>query len=389
MTSTSQTPVIESTTLVQSSSTVSSVSTKSTEKIVPVSESGDKNATTALAGVATEGSSGASTSTASSSSTSTVEKVENPKKFTDVFDEFFIFAEKILAYVPSNDILGTAVGRMNGESNSVQVALRGYKRVYNDCDETRNHEMHVQKMKEIYDKCRPFLLATKKSDETSVSSFITWLNKKSALTMSLKEKSKNKILFSAIARKCCSIADAIEENADEAEKAGDMALAQQYLDDPVSLFPEKFILHLLRLFYFCADETDKRVIIAPKIKEMESMLGLSEDQTPSHGGANEGLNGLISMATKAAKAMGVKDIPDNIDINSKQFTDVLNTLTKSGALEGTLKNVFAGINMNDMSGIPAAISQVVNRMKETGVAVPEGVQKANAVALPEGPKRIG
>src|SRR3989337_1603617 len=115
--------------------------------------------------------------------------------FNEAFDEFLIFAEKVLKYGPTGEV---AILPVKGKTSALQVALKGYRKVYG---QTRDSDKHRLKFVEIYKVCREHLI---KCDE--LDDFMNWLESKSSFIISPTSESRAKIHLTGIFRNCCRIA---------------------------------------------------------------------------------------------------------------------------------------------------------------------------------------
>lgn len=292
----------------------------------------------------------------SSSSSNEGEKIEIAS-FTETLDNFILFAEKVLQYDTTGELKLTSLG---SQSNAVQAGLSGYRGVYN---KTRSSSKHMEKFREVYLQCRPQFLK-----EIPLDAFMEWFENK-GFTIMPQEKSRNKIHLTIIFRNCVRIAEHI---AAEAEKHPEKE--SQLLNDPAAVYPEHFMLYLFRLFYHCADETDRQTMLIIRIEELETNLGLRKNEVPL---VSDGLSDLFSAAREMAEGIGL-NIPKNTPaISGTQFKEVLTSFTKNEDTKKALKNVFDGVNINDPKEIPSAIGKLLNKMATTAQETPEAVKRAN------------
>ena len=284
------------------------------------------------------------------------EKIE-VASFPETLDNFIVFAEKVLQYDTTGELKLTSLGN---QSNAVQAGLNGYRAVYN---KTRTSPKHVEKFREVYVKCRSLFLK-----ELPLDAFMEWFEKM-GFTIMPQEKSRNKIHLTIIFRNCVRIAEHI---AAEAEKHPEKE--SQLLNDPAAVYPEHFMLYLFRLFYHCADETDRQTMLVSRIEELETTLGLRKNEVPL---VSDGLSDLFSAAREMAEGIGLK-IPKNTPaFSGSQFKEVLTQFTKNDDTKKALKGIFEGVNINDPKEIPGAIGKLLNKMQQTASEPPEAVQRAN------------
>lgn len=280
--------------------------------------------------------------------------------FTDTFDNFLILAERVLQYDTSGEMIISATG----QANAVQTGFNRYRTIYN---KTKTSSKHLEKFRDIYNKCRPQFI------KMELDEFMDWFSEKASFVIAPAPKSRSKLHLTIIFRNCCRIATHI---ADEAEKHPDKA--ERLYNDPAAVYPEYFMLYLFRIFYHVTDEIDKNKLIEPRLKELEKNLGLSKDQDPVIG---DSFTELMSAASEIASDLGF-DIPKGgMGANSNELRQALNQITKDGTTKDTVKQFFQGMDLKNTKDFPAVISKVLNKMQETASTVPEPVQESmNATA---------
>jgi hypothetical protein len=282
------------------------------------------------------------------------EKKEKVPSFTETFDNFLILAERVLQF----DTSGEMIVSTSGQSNALQTGFKRYRSIY---EQTKQSPKHLQKFKEIYEKCRSRLV------QLDMDDFMEWFEE-SSFVIAPTPKSRSKLYLTIIFRNCARIARHIT---DEAEKNPEKA--DQLYNDPAALYPEYFILYLLRIFYNVSDELDQKKLIEPKLTELEKTLGLSDDEDPVIG---DGFGELMNAAGDIASELGF-DIPKGgMGVNSKELRQALGQITKDGSTKDTVKDFFQGMDLKNTKDFPAVIGKVLNKMQETATQVPEPVQKS-------------
>lgn len=275
--------------------------------------------------------------------------------FTTTFDNFFILAEKVLQYNLEGElILGSS------KTNGITAGFNDYRTIYN---QTRDSPKHLEKLKEVYLKCRLLFLK-----ETNMEDFMEWFRDKSSFIIAPREKSNRKLYLSVIFRKCCKVAEHIAEEADRRPEKSDQLLA-----DPAAVYPEHFMLCMMRLFYHCADEIDRTTMILPRIDQIEKMLGLKKDEVPM---VSDGLTDLFSSMTEVAREVGLEVPKEAPQINGTQFREALSGMTKSPEAKQMIKDLFQGVDLKNVNDLPSAIGKILGKMQETASKVPEPVQRS-------------
>lgn len=283
----------------------------------------------------------------SSTSENTTSEVHST--FQEVFDHFLIFCEKTLQHNSKTELL------LKSRPNIIYVSLDRYRKVYN---KTRESSGHLEKFREIYNKCRSKIL----NDE--LEEFMEWFREQT-FKITPTEKSKSVIHITVIFRNCCRMAEEILEKAERTKDDSSYS-------DPAFLYPESFMLHLFRIFYHCADETDRTTIISKFVEKLESTL----DVTKGDAATGDGLNDLFSAAQNMARGIGLEMPKDTPSFSGKQFRDAIKSVTTDPQITETIKDVLSGVNLNDPSNIPTALSKLVERMNLNAKEVPPGIQKS-------------
>lgn len=276
-------------------------------------------------------------------------------KFSDAMDSFLIFAETVLSYSPQG------FKKVDENSrNKFKIHLGYYKVIFN---KMRESKMHQKLFTEVYRECRPLMIKFPDMEE-----FMTaFINKTFIIKPS--ERSDSKIYLTAIFRYCNRVAEELD---DQYEKGNVGAH-----DDAASMFPESFMLHLFRLFSFCADETDKKELIAPRIELLEQSLGLRPHEVPSTGGS--GFDKIFHFTKNMAKEFGV-EIPEGMDNTSMaQIEKTLTQLTKNEQLKDSVKKIIGNTDYRDPSKIQDMISNLAKMMGDTAKNPPPELLKAMEV----------
>lgn len=286
------------------------------------------------------------------------EKIE-VTSFIEALDNLIVFAEKILHYDTTG---GLSVSSLGSKSNAIQTGLNGYRVIYN---KTRQSTKHVEKFKEVYDRCRIQFLK-----EIPLDDFMEWFGKQ-GFTITPLPNSRNKICLTIIFRNCVRIAENI---AAESEKYPQKA--EEILNDPAAVYPEHFMLHIFRIFYHCADETDRQTMILPQIEELERALGLRQNEVPQ---VSDSLTDALEYARETLDEL---DIGFKLPKNSKlpkgmNMKQALDQAKNNPDAKKFLKDAFQGVNLNDPKNLPNAIGKLLGKMTENASTVPEAVQRAN------------
>lgn len=282
--------------------------------------------------------------------------------FTDALDNLIVFAEKILHYDTSG---GLSISSLGNKSNAVQTGLTGYRSIYN---KTRTNPIkHIEKFKEVYNQCRSQFIR-----EISLDDFMEWFQNK-GFTITPQPNSRNKFCLTIIFRNCVRIAQNIAEEADRVSPEK----AEELFNDPAAVYPEHFMLYLFRVFYHCADETDRQTMIISRIEELEKALGLRKDETPPVSGD---LMDVLNYASSEFAELGIKmpKLPSNAKMPpGMSLKQLMTEAKKSGKAKEAFKEMFDGVDLTNPKHIPGVVNKLMTKMGENATEIPEAVKRAN------------
>lgn len=269
--------------------------------------------------------------------------------FQTTLENFFTFAEAVLKYDVSGDLILASGG---AQSNGIQVSLKGYQKLY---EHTKTNPKHLEKIREIYQKCKPFLQKNKDMD-----AFMEWFPQQT-LIIAVNTKTRNRVVLSAIFRKCCTIADKLMEDENQ--------------DSPATTFPESFMLHLFRLFHFAADAHDKEDIILPMISELENVLHLNKDEVPI---LNDSMGDMYSLISEIAEETGLELPKNGKNVNVAQFRQAMSSFTKNPEAKKMVKDLLGGVDLKNPQDLPATVGNLLQKMNDTAKNMPEALQRSMA-----------
>ena len=276
----------------------------------------------------------------------------SPTCFTDTFDAFLTFAEKVLKFDTSGELK-----LVSSSSSAVSSGLQGYRQIY---DKTKTSEKHLAKINEIYQKCRPILAKDEPLDD-----FMKWFMDTSFVILP-QPGSRNKIYLTIIFRNCVRIAQNISDQADSDPSK------EHLLNEPAAMYPEYCMLFLLRLFTHCASSEEERKVLDSYISSLETQHSLNKDQTPNTGDLS---TDIFSAAADFAQDLGFQLPKDRPDINSSQIKEMLKAITQNPEAKTAIKEVISGMQSNP-TDIPGAISKLLNKMTQTAAEPPEAVKRS-------------
>ena len=288
---------------------------------------------------------------------------ENPLTFPESCELFFDFCDQVLKHDSCGDLVS-----VSGKPQKVQAAFNNYRVVFN---KTKTSSKHVDKFKEIYEKCR-----RKIKGDSELNDFMEWFRTTSFI-IAPTDKAVVKFHLTAIFRNCVRIADRLTELATQHPEE-----AERYEDDPAATYPEKFMLHLFRIFTYCCPSKDVESFLQARIGLLESVLGLSKDENPA---ISSDLDGLLSVVTGFAAEAGIQVPAGMGSISVKQMTEGLGALRQNEQAINMVKGFFGGVNMNDPQSLTSALGKVAEQMKTNAQQVPEPVQRSLNARAEEAP----
>jgi hypothetical protein len=252
--------------------------------------------------------------------------------FEDTLDKFMEFINSVLRYSPGGNIVVKS-------SSVIQTAYNGYKNVLSKT----KPQSHLKLYKEVYLQCEHKLKTNNLDD------FMEWFRDKTNFTISPREKTRNKLLLTTIFRNCCRVS---EQLADEAEKN------PEALEEPGNLFPENFMLFLLRIFYYC---TDDKAVLINHITELEEKLNLDKGSDPD---VTDPFNDMVAFASEAASKAGIQMPATMQPSQKKELRKMVSTFIKDKSTQETLRSVLKDVDIRNPKNFPKTIGKLLQKMGE-------------------------
>ncbi|MEM3858060.1 MAG: hypothetical protein QW478_01495 [Candidatus Micrarchaeaceae archaeon] len=269
------------------------------------------------------------------------ETKESP--FVSTYNELLNLCEKILM----ND---------NNKVSILRSGILGYKKLLNL---KPDHPKHVEKLKEVYKQCKQQLI----NSQNDYDEFLDWFQNTNFVISPKEESKKGRIHLSIIYKVGLRISKEIYEKAENATKQEEK---EEYLNNPAAMFPETFILYLLRLFRFCCDKGEAESIINPIIEKLEKALGLKANENPVFA---DSFSELWNVGLEIAETVGI-ELPKNskdINIGYKDVQKAVKAYKSNDnikkSVKSELQNVLKGVKITDPSNLPEVFNKVFNQMK--------------------------
>ena len=275
--------------------------------------------------------------------------------FAECVENLFTLCDKVLKYNLEGELVLTST-----KSNGIVSGFRGYRTLFN---KSKDSSVHVTKFKEVYDKCKPVL-----EKSATLDDFVSWFKDKPTFILAPRPDSSNKLYLSVIFRKCLTIAGHLNEEAERYPERADRLLA-----DVGAVFPEHYLLCLLRIFYHCTTSLKEKDMLLDHVTEIENNMGLNSGDVPD---VDDPLASMFSSVIEVAKDMGM-EIPDNApQITSSSFKEAIAGFGNNPQMKEALKSTLKGINLKNPGDIGSAFSQIFENMRTTVDTVPEPVQRS-------------
>ena len=300
------------------------------------------------------------TPTGSSTDTQTINA---KKEFIDLLDEFLEFCGNIVNFRANDEI---KLQSAKPQISPIKTGVEKYRLVFK---ETQSSPKHVEKFAEVYKSCRSKLSINVSNTEESTHEFMDWFSTKT-FTVSPTEKSKATLFLCILFKKCISIADRVSEMA---EKEQDVDAKEKIMSDPATIYPEIFMIHLLRVFVQCAPVEDAEEFIIPRIRYLESSNSIVEDANPD---SQTDINDWIGTVAGLAKDIGV-EMPSAMNGKSRsEMQKAFNYVSKNPETKDMLRETFKGIDLKDPTKIKQSFAKIMERMQENSEKIPEPVQRS-------------
>jgi hypothetical protein len=247
-----------------------------------------------------------------------------------------------------------------GQTRPELVCLNKYFNIYN----SMMPEEHYCYFEQFYGRHRSQILNILQDD--------SWLKKKGLAIQfgegikTLADKCKPiRIMVSDIYILACEL----QQTAEKALDGIDEKFAQGGKD---LIRPSILLLHLLRIFYYINDTTDKPEL-AEILSKLEEDLGipverrtLTKTQTSnSKADASEsedGLSSIFSMATNMMEKMGYQPPAGMKGVTNKEITQVINKVFMNPATQGAIETLFS--SMQGCNDLNSAIQTVVKNVTD-------------------------
>lgn len=269
------------------------------------------------------------------------------------------------------------------------VCMNRYLGIYNNMDP----QEHYCYFENIYNRNRNAVLNSLKDDKWLRNGKITiQFGDGIKSTKEIEEKRKQvRIMLSDIFNIACDLQT-------KAEKALD-GIDEKFAQDAGGkdlIRPNILLLHLLRIFYYLNDGSDK-TLLGDLVTQLENDLGVTkktvgdEPTKPveaSSGAAAGGLSGLFTMATSMMQKMGYQPPPGMKPPTEGEITNVINTVFNNETTQNAIQGMFS--SLQGCQDFGTAVQQVVKNVTDpkTMSAIQESVAQTTHALNLDKPKTL-
>lgn len=273
------------------------------------------------------------------------------KTFNESLEEFIEFCKEVCRFTSSGGIVAS------GSTNVLLSTVNKFSTIYK---RTKDLPAHLDNCKEVYAKCRSSIL-----NKEHLVDFMEWLMKQDSLCIKVTKDSKIKLNVSIIYKRCCEIADSLNQSG-----SSDSSQALVY-DDICTLM-------LLRIFYHCATTDKERNKITSFITEIENDLEVDTGAVPDYKDAFAEITDFVSELTSE---FGIPKSQLN-KLKSGDIRKQIRQFTKDPQFKGKMKDIVKNISKSVQkagSGEEACkevVSKLFEDVQNIANEVPEGIIKA-------------
>jgi hypothetical protein len=256
------------------------------------------------------------------------------------------------------------------------VCLKRYLSIYNNTDP----QEHYRYFETIYNRKRTEILNCLKDDRwIRTGNIVIQFGEGIKSTREIEEKRKQvRIMISDIFLIACDLqgqAEKLLDGIDEsfAQEAGGKDLIR----------PNILLLHLIRIFYYLNDGSDKK-LLGDIVSQIEDDLGVKNKTVdvdplnnsvpvPDIGTATGGLSGLFTMATSMMEKMGYKPPPGMKPPSEQEISNVISTVFGNETTQNAIQGMFT--SLQGCTDFGTAIQTVVKNVTDpkTMEAIQESV----------------
>lgn len=276
-----------------------------------------------------------------------------------------------------------------GESPVELVCLNKYLSMYNNM----KPEEHFRYFETLYNRKRKDILDSIKDDRwlrngRVIIQFGEGINLKPAVQAKLKQ---TRIMLSDIFLIACDLQTQAEKALDGIEGVDDTTIQAAGGKDLVR--PTILLLHLMRIFYYLAPDSDKDQVGAV-VTRLESDLGMTrrtvgqepwktqQNAVPMSQAATGGLSGLFTMAQGLMEKMGYQPPPGMKPPSEGEISKVIESVFSNQTTQNAIQGMFT--SLQGCQDFGSAMQQVVGNVTDptTMAAIQESVaQTAQAAAM--------
>jgi hypothetical protein len=252
-----------------------------------------------------------------------------------------------------------------GDIRAELICMNRYINIYNNMDP----QEHFRYFETIYNRKRSEILNCLKDDRwIRNGNIVIQFGEGIKSTREIEEKRKQvRIMLSDIFLIACDLQS-------QAEKALD-GIDEKFVQEAGGkdlIRPNILLLHLMRIFYYLNDGTDKNQL-GEIVTQLENDLGVtkktvgdeiwkSQLSNGSGNAATGGLSGLFTMATNMMEKMGYKPPPGMKPPSENEINNVISTVFNNETTQNAIQGMFS--SLQGCTDFGSAVQEVVKNVTD-------------------------
>lgn len=149
--------------------------------------------------------------------------------------------------------------------------------------------------------------------------------------------------------------------------------------------PQIFLLHLMRIFYYLNDGSDK-IKLGEIITKLEEELGIPKErmtvvkESATEDDEEGGLSSIFNVATGMMKKMGIEPPPDIKKPSNKEISTIIDKIFNNDATQGALEKMFS--SLQGCTDLGSCLQTVVKNVTDpsTMSAIQDSVMQTSQIA---------
>lgn len=268
--------------------------------------------------------------------------------FKNDFTQLLDFSREVCTHSPSTAIIPS------GGVNINLSALTSFRKLF---DKNPDGQGYQRQMTDIYSECKNKL--TKCED---IEEFMHWFkSQKKGYRITPQAKSERYFALSNIYIIICNIVSSNPPKDGEEPRV-------------YEVWPETFMLFLLRNFYHCTTVSEELQILSKHILQLEEILQVGSGEQPNY---KDAMEDMYDYATELAQDFGIP-IPKggSRQFQPKDLKEVMSGIRNDPQTKAMIGKIFQGVNFENSNDIGVVFSRVAEGLRENATKVPDGIARA-------------